>query len=322
MTTTGTEDPMLAAAEPTASQIVSIPLDASDVDGNPRSKPGELEELADSIRAQGVITPIMVRAVGDRFRVVFGQRRTLASRIAGRTTIPAIVTDDDPRLDLAKAIVENIQRSDLNAIDEARAMERMVAAGATHAEVGRLLGRSPSHVSNRLRLLRGDPYLVEAVEQGLLPTMSAIVIVGLPLRQQRAVAKRAVIEQWSQHRLERELGPRDNGKAKRGPTREIGQPTDVAPSDASRYAPGFAKLASKADDTLVRFLVWAIVEMDVFIQGRFEKRHPTGRKGEDRIWQAVNDLPPAAARAELAQVLAEMVAEYGPTGVRAAVPRG
>lgn len=301
--------------------VVELPVDAIDVDSNPRTAPDGLEELADSIRQQGVMSPILVRRVGDRYRLIFGQRRLLASRLASRSTIPAQVTDDDPRLDLAKAIVENIQRVDLNAVDEAHAIEQMIAAGATQTEVARLLGRSVSHVANRLRILRGDAYLVEAVQQGLLGAGHAIAIVGLPLRQQRVVAKRAVLEQWSQHRLEREIGPRSTG-AKRGPSRSVSVgDAGRGPVDADRYVDAMEKLTAKVGDPLVRFLVWSITEMDVFIQGRFEKRHPSGRVGPDRIWHTVNDLPPAAAQRELARVLAEMVAEYGPTGVKAAVPR-
>lgn len=299
--------------------VHDIALDLIDVGDNPRRDPQGLDELADSIRQQGVIAPVMVRTDGERFRLVYGQRRLLASRIAGRATIPAIVTGDEPNLDLAKSIVENIQRENLNAIDEARALESMLAAGATQHDVGRLLGRSASWVSNRLRVLHGDPYVVEAVQSGLLPVQHAVVIVGLPARQQRQVAKRAVVEQWSFHKLERLLAPQRTSAAPRGEKRspEIASET---PEAASRYAASLGRLTAKVNPELARLLLWSLVEMDVFIQGRFEHRHPLGITGDGRTWRIIADLTPASLARELAQVCGEFIAEYGPTAVRAAIP--
>lgn len=298
------------------SGVTEIPVGLIDIEGNPRRSPADLDDLAASIRQRGVLQPIRVRAIGNRYRLVFGQRRLLASRLAGLATIPAILAGEGEDLDLVDAIVENLQRQDLNAIEEARAIQRLVDSGMDTKDAALLLGRSHSHVTNRLRVLHTDPYVVESVSAGLLPIMHAIHIAALPMRQQKAIAKRAVSEQWSEHRLRVALAPALPKQTR--PPRTT--PELEAAQGADRYVDGLMNLTPRVPDLTARLLLWAMVEMDVFVQGRFEKRHSMGY-GDERIWNSIGGLSNATISRELATVLAEIIAEYGPTGVRAAVPR-
>lgn len=126
---------------------------------NPRRQfdEGELEELAQSIRERGVLQPILVRPAGgaDRYEIVAGERRWRAARLAGLHEVPALVRELDDRAALEVAIVENVQRSDLNPLDEAMGYERLIAEfGYSQAELGQVIGKSRSHVANTLRLVK------------------------------------------------------------------------------------------------------------------------------------------------------------------------
>lgn len=126
----------------------------------------KLNELAESIRVQGVISPIIVRAIaGGRYEIIAGERRYRASKIAGKKTIPAIVRKIDDKNALAMALIENMQREDLNAMEEALGVKRLIEEfGYTHEEAADAIGRSRSATTNLLRLLN----LTEPVQQMLI----------------------------------------------------------------------------------------------------------------------------------------------------------
>lgn len=134
----------------------------------PRSQmdEGALYELAQSIKTQGVMQPVLVRALPDgRFEIIAGERRTRAARLAGLDTVPAIVKDADDRDTLAMALIENLQREDLNPLEEARGIARLIEEfGYTHEQAGQAVGRSRTATSNLLRLLQ----LADAVQTMLL----------------------------------------------------------------------------------------------------------------------------------------------------------
>ena len=127
---------------------------------NPRTSfpEAELEELADSIRERDVIQPIVVRSVTgvpDAFEIIAGERRWRASQRAGLHDVPVVIVEADDKQALELAIIENVQRSDLNALDEARGYETLIAQYAyTQGELAKVLGKSRSHIANTLRLSR------------------------------------------------------------------------------------------------------------------------------------------------------------------------
>ena len=161
-----------------------IPLDR--VSPNPQQPrttfdPASIEELAASIRRHGVLQPIVVSRSGDAFELVAGHRRVLASRAAGKTTIPAVIREDvRDRLELA--LVENLQRTDLNAIETARAYKLLMETyGLTQEQLSERVGKSRPEVANTLRALTAPQVLQDAVVEGRIAEGHLRALLPLPL---------------------------------------------------------------------------------------------------------------------------------------------
>jgi ParB family chromosome partitioning protein len=164
-----------------------------------------LEELAQSIRAQGVVQPIVVRPLpgaGDggerRYEIIAGERRWRAAQMAGLADIPVVIRNVPDDAAIAMALIENIQRENLNPLEEARALERLITEfGVTHQQAADAVGRSRAAVSNLLRLLELAPEVCELVQRRALEMGHARALLGLGQRRQQAevgalVAKKAL----------------------------------------------------------------------------------------------------------------------------------
>jgi ParB family chromosome partitioning protein len=164
-----------------------------------------LQELADSIKAQGVVQPIVVRPVGmplpgqsQRYEIIAGERRWRASQLAGLADIPAIIRHIPDEAAIAVALIENIQREDLNSLEEARALDRLINEfQLTHQQCADAIGRSRAAVSNLLRLLEAAPEVCEMVAQHSLEMGHARALLGLTNKRKQAeiaavVAKRGM----------------------------------------------------------------------------------------------------------------------------------
>lgn len=145
----------------------------------------QLERLAESIRVHGVLQPVVVRRVGDRFELVVGERRWRAARQAGLDTIPAVVADIDAQDRLEVALVENVQRRDLNPIELGFAFRALSDTGATQDEIGRRVGLDRSTIANHLRLLELPANYQEDVEAGRLSTGHAKALLQLTNPERR-----------------------------------------------------------------------------------------------------------------------------------------
>lgn len=162
-----------------------------------------LKELAASILKHGVIQPITVAESHGGYMIVAGERRFRASVLAGLKTVPAIVKDYDEREIKEVALLENLQREDLNPIEEARALKRLMDEfDLTQDEVAERLGKSRSAVANTLRLLNLSPETTRLVQRGELTAGHARALVTMPFVKQSAVARKAVKEGWSVRELE------------------------------------------------------------------------------------------------------------------------
>jgi ParB family chromosome partitioning protein len=164
-----------------------------------------LAELAASIRANGVLQPIIVRPGGVGYEIVAGERRARAARLAGLASVPAIVRRYSDEDTLVLSLVENIQRADLNAIDRASAYRRLVShLNVTQDEVARRIGLDPSSVSNMIRLLDLPTEVQELVRGGALSMGHARAILGLSDEIDRIrVAERVIREELSVRAVER-----------------------------------------------------------------------------------------------------------------------
>jgi ParB family chromosome partitioning protein len=139
-----------------------------------------LQELADSIRSQGIVQPVVVRPEGDHFELVAGERRWRAAQLAGLQKVPAVIRELDARSAAAIALIENIQREDLNPLEEAHAFLRLIEEfDLTHQQVADSVGRSRAAVSNLLRLLDLADPVKQQVNQGLLDMGHARALLAL-----------------------------------------------------------------------------------------------------------------------------------------------
>lgn len=166
----------------------------------PRTKMNaeSLRELAESIKAQGIIQPILVRAVGDDYEVIAGERRVRAAAMAGLSDVPVIIKQVPDNAALAIALIENIQREDLNPLEEAHGVARLIREfGFTHEQAAHAIGRSRSATSNLLRLINLAAPVQQMVLDGQLDMGHARALLTLGAAQQIQLANRIATGQLS-----------------------------------------------------------------------------------------------------------------------------
>lgn len=226
-----------AVTAPAPAPVAAAPA-ASAGDGGPRNIPidlvqrnpsqprkhfdeGELSDLSNSIRSHGVLQPILVRPIpGGKYEIVAGERRWRAAQRAGLHAIPAVVRDLNEVEVLEIAIVENVQRTDLNPIEEAQGFQALIDRfGRTQQEIAEAVGKSRPHIANMLRLLQLPDDLQEMVRDGRLSSGHARAILTAP--DPRGLAQRAIaeglnvreIERLAQQAKDEKHGPRVTGAA-------------------------------------------------------------------------------------------------------------
>ena len=201
-------DSLFPGAEEWGTSIQEIPV--GELDPNP-DQPRQsfdqesIAQLADSIRDQGVLQPLLVvPASGGRYRIIAGERRYRASRVAGLETVPCIVKDIDVIRQMEIALIENLQREDLNPMEAARGIQALMKqCGYTQEKVSARLGKSRPAVANLLRLLSLPEEVTEMVRDGLISAGHARVLAGIrSTEEQIRLAKRAADEGMSVRRLE------------------------------------------------------------------------------------------------------------------------
>lgn len=216
----------------------AIPLDSIRVNPNqPRRYWNEdsLAELASSITNHGVLQPIVVHRKGAGFELIAGERRFRASRIAGLKSIPAVIVDSGGLRSLELALIENIQREDLNALDEATAYQQLLNQnGWTHDELAKQVGKSRSAVSNAIRLMDLPEKAQEMLAEGKLSAGQARAILALPSRsEQLDMAIKAADAQLSVRDVERLV--RKQKPAKASASRKPATATEAAPGDKREH---------------------------------------------------------------------------------------
>jgi len=169
-----------------------------------RMDAAKLAELADSIRAQGIIQPIVARPSGDgQFEIVAGERRWRAAQHAGLSSVPVVVRELDDRTVVAMALIENIQREDLNPLEEATALQRLITDfSLTHAQAAQAVGRSRAAVSNLLRLIDLPAGVRELLENRRLEMGHARALLTLAPELATQLAQDAADEGWSVREVE------------------------------------------------------------------------------------------------------------------------
>ena len=194
----------------------------------PRTKMDDssLGELAASIRTQGLMQPILVRPVGDRYEIIAGERRWRAAKIAGLAEVPALVRNVPDSSALAMSLVENIQRENLNPLEEAGGVQRLIGEfKLTHQEAAEAIGRSRTATTNLLRLLNLQKAVQALVFEGKLGMGHARALLALDGRQQESAAKRIADQALSVRQTERLvnsiLHPAAKARRRQGSDRDI-----------------------------------------------------------------------------------------------------
>jgi len=214
-----------------ATEVLLDAIDPNPAQPRRRFDPAALAQLADSIRRHGVLQPVVVRRAGGRYELVVGERRWRAAREAGLERLPAVVADVAPRDCLELALVENVQRNDLNPIELALAFRALTESGATQDQVGERVGLDRSTVANHLRLLELPRELQEDVEEDRLSMghAKALLQVSNPERR-RFLRDRIVAEQLSVRSAEEAARTASSA----GPRRRRPRPTPALGPDAQQ----------------------------------------------------------------------------------------
>lgn len=222
-----------ASVSGSESMLRDVPLDQIQPNQfQPRQSFDEeaLSALVDSIKAVGILQPVLLRATGDeRYELIAGERRFRAAHRAGLATVPALISSIDDVTSLEQALVENVHREDLNALDEAGAYQQLIEDfGLTHEDVGRRVGKSRAAVTNALRLFQLPPTVQRLVRDGRLSSGAARAILATPDRSlQEQIAVDAVRDGLSVRAIE-EL------------VRQRSEPTDGGAEEAAVEEESFA----------------------------------------------------------------------------------
>jgi len=177
-----------------------------------------LEELAESIRAQGILQPIVVREKGEQFEIVAGERRWRAAQLVGLETIPVLIRNLPDNVAMAMALIENIQRENLNPIEEAFALKRLSEElELTHLQVAEAIGKSRVSVTNFLRLLTLNKDVQKALEEGQLEMGHARALLGLKGEFQNQVAQIVIEKGLSVRETEKLVNHWQEGKENNRP---------------------------------------------------------------------------------------------------------
>lgn len=206
--------------------ILDLPIDS--IQRNPRQprsqfSESELEALTESIRQHGILQPLLVIASDEGYQLIAGERRLLAAKKADLSMVPAVVREASARTSLEMALVENLQRSDLNPLEAAEGYRQLIEDfELTHDEVAARLGKSRSGVTNSLRLLRLSASVRKALESGKISEGHARALLALPLAHQQASALRVIVSRDLNVRqteeLVRQMG-QESGPRKKAKTR-------------------------------------------------------------------------------------------------------
>lgn len=168
--------------------------------------PESLQELADSIKEQGIVQPLIVRPQGEGFEIIAGERRWRAAQMAGLAQVPVIVRPADDRAVLEMALIENLQRENLNAIEEAHGYAQLIGQfQLTQEEAALKVGKSRAVVANALRLLKLTPPLQAFVRDGRISVGHAKVILGLASPQEQELAAERILKKSLNVRQTEEL---------------------------------------------------------------------------------------------------------------------
>jgi ParB family chromosome partitioning protein len=241
----------------TPGELPRIPIDR--IDPNPDQPRrlfdvARLEELARSIERSGLLQPVVVRRAGDRYELIVGERRWRAAQLAGLKAIPAVVADVSPSDRLELAIIENVQRQDLNPIELATAYRALAERGSTQEEIGRRVGKDRSSVANHLRLLELSVDIQEDLEAERITMGHAKALLQVPDPDRRRQLRTRVITERLSVRETEQLCREIAGPARVAAARKPRVTRSEATASADPHLRGLSELLERHFQARVRIL--------------------------------------------------------------------
>jgi ParB family chromosome partitioning protein len=201
---------------PSVSECPVDRIDALPDQPRRRFKDEALAELAASIRESGVLQPLLVTRDGDRYRLIAGERRLRAAKLAGLSAVPIVVRQATSKDAFVMALVENLQREDLDPVEQARAFDRLVREhGMSQEDVAKRVGKDRTTVTNSLRLLKASKALLAALEAGDVSEGLARALLPLEGPLQESLLRAAVAEGWSVRQVEAQVRRQRTGVSER-----------------------------------------------------------------------------------------------------------
>jgi ParB family chromosome partitioning protein len=240
-----------------AGELPRVPIDR--IDPNPDQPRrlfdvARLDELARSIERSGLLQPVVVRRAGDRYELIVGERRWRAAQLAGLKAIPAVVADVAPSDRLELAIIENVQRQDLNPIELATAYRALAERGSTQEEIGRRVGKDRSSVANHLRLLELSVDIQEDLEAERITMGHAKALLQVPDPERRRQLRTRVMTERLSVRETEQLCREIAGPPRVAATRKPRATRSEASANADPHLRGLAELLERHFQARVRIL--------------------------------------------------------------------
>lgn len=258
-----------------ATQIIPLPIDQ--LQPNPLQPrgvitPDSLSDLVDSIKEHGLLEPLVVAHTPAGYQIIAGERRWRASKLAGLTEIPVIIKETTPQGMLEMALVENVQRTDLNAIDRAKAFERLtVEFGLSSTEIAQRISKSPAYVSNTLRLLRLPDALTDGLLTGIISEGHARALAAIEDPKAMVEAYKVIMRESGSVRRAEELARRYKSQSGARPRKQedtliVNEAMDKIQADLTQ------KLGDNATAKLVRSRV--VTRLTLVWRGSLEVTDP------------------------------------------------
>ncbi len=224
-------------------------LDITQIQANPLQPrgmitPDSLMDLVDSIREHGILEPLIVAHTPAGFQIIAGERRWRAAKLAGLTHVPSIVKETSPQGMLEMALVENVQRTDLNPIDRAQAFERLMEEfDLTNAEIAKRIGKSPSYVSNSIKLLELPDALKDGLISGLISEGHARALSSIDEKGLMIDAYKTILKESGSVRRAEELARRMKSQSGQKVQSASSRPAHIVSDEIDKMVKGLSDMA-------------------------------------------------------------------------------
>ena len=282
-----------------AEEIVQVHID--ELQANPLQPrgsitPESLVDLVDSIKENGVLEPLVVAKTPAGYQIIAGERRWRASRLAGLTHVPSVIRETSPKGMLEMALVENVQRVDLNALDRAKGFERLMNEfGLTTSEIAVRIGKSVAYVSNSIRLLSLPDALKDGLLSGLITEGHARALAGVDDQQLMVEAYKIILRESGSVRRAEDLARRMKAKGQQAPKPRVAfEHMRVVSEDLDRMEDEMQKCLKRSEEDKQVSVKLSRTRRETKIAMVFKGGLEDTEETLQKVYQAIKNLNPAS----------------------------